>query len=811
VVTPPLALAVRRLSASRSFTLVTVTTLALGIGVNAVLFSLADAVMFRPFPFADQERLVIAGEQVTDTRAEVSYANFVDWRRQTSAFTGLAAMGSSNWTMALMADEPVTVPYRAVSWDFFTVLGAGVEAGRDFSPEDDQPGAARVVVISHGFWQRQFGGDPNAVGRVVRLGDRAFTVVGVMPREFAYPPDAEAWTPLVPAVAGIRGPGLPDFLENRDAAVLHVVGRLRDGVGVSAAREDLNRVIAEIGRAHDRPGNIRARLEPLIDELLGPARSRMWALLAAVAVLLLVAAANVAGLMLARAAARRRDFAVALALGASRGTLARELFVESVLLAAIAGVAAILFAGAALPVVLSTVPGSIPRLHEAVVDFRVAVFAGAIAMFTALSCWIVPLLSLGDLRLERALRPGGRGAAAGLGSPARRLLVGTQVAAAVVLVTCAGLLSRSVHRLGEVDLGFDARNLIAVAMDVPSSLGGASAERVDQFYERALAELASLPGIETVAAATSRPLKGPIGLDSSWQFEGQSEDAADDNPWVNAESISSAYFRTMRTALREGRTFDERDRAGATPVVIVNERLARWAWPGESAIGKRLRTAALDGPDEEPIWWTVVGVAANVRYRELTSVPLDVYVPVAQSPFPAGDLMVRTRGPAAAAIPAIRSRLRAQSVDGVITVALMEQEVAVYEAPWRANLLFFQFFAGLTILLAAVGVYAMLDAGVVERSRDTGVRLALGATAWRVVAQVIADGGRVVLAGSAAGVVAAVTTARLMDAMLFEVSSLDTLTLSAAPLGVLAIGLAACLIPAVRASRLDPVVTLRAE
>ena len=546
-------LAARHLRTAWPFALAAVATLALGIGANVTLFSLADSVMFRPLPLRQPDRLVIAGESFwqtstlsssgeTDVRAEVSYLNFRDWQTRSRAFDALAAMGSSDWPVTLVDGEPVSVAHRAVSGEFFATLGVQAAVGRTIATGDDQRGAPRALLISHGLWQRQFGGDPAIVGRAVTLADGPFTIVGVMPRGFTYPFGTDAWSALVPALASIRRPELPDFLANREAAALHVIGRLNPGATLAAAHADLDRVVRELAGEYGRGGVFYPRVTFLVDELLGPTRRAVWALIGAVTLLLLVATANVAGLMIVQAMKRRREFAVRMALGASRGAIGRQLLCESAILVAIASVVALEIAKAGLPLVVAWVPQDIPRLDEAAVGVRVAAFTTLVGMIMAVLCWMAPALSLDPARLDAALRTAGRTfASGGFSRPARRLLVVVEMAIAVVVLALTGLLHQSVVRLGQVDLGFRAENLLAVDLDPPAELEGATNEAVDRFYDRAISALETIPGVESVGGAGGRPLKGPIGLDSSWLIEGQSTDAAERNSWVNLETITPGY------------------------------------------------------------------------------------------------------------------------------------------------------------------------------------------------------------------------------------------------------------------------------
>jgi putative ABC transport system permease protein len=798
-----------------SWRLVSVSVLLLAGGISAceVLFAVSDAVMFRRFPFAAQERLIIATEHLPGApRAEVSYANYQDWRTRTHAFDDLAAMASTNWTFTMRATEPV-VAYRAVSRNFFDVLGTHAALGRTFQPSEDAPGAARVVIISDGLWRSQFRSDSHVLGRAVTLSDRPFTIVGVMPRGFNYPAGADLWTPLVPALADIRGPSLPDFLRDRSAAVLHVVGRLRPSINLTFAHSDLDRVIRELSAESGRPRQVSSSLTPLIDDLLGSVRVGLWALLAAVGLLLLAIIANVSGLMLIRTATRHREFSIRVALGASTTDLAVQLLFESGVIVAAAAAGAFVVSRLALPVIQSVMASSIPRVDEAAVDVRVVGFVAVVAAMSCVSCWIVPALQVRQVGLGMGLRTGSREAASGrLNRNGRRWLVAIEVATAMVTLAGAGLLYRSVERLNRVDLGFDPHNLLAADIELPESRS-ASRTRADvyAFYERTINEIATMPFVQSVAAVGQRPLKGPIGLDASWEFEGQGAALAKDNPWVNLEPITPTYFATIATPLIAGRVFDDRDRADTQPVVIVNDKLARYAWPGGSAIGSRIHAGGLNLGRRSDTWWTVVGVVADIRYREIGATPLDVYVPFAQSWFPVGDLMIRTTVPAVTATSAVRTRLRQVDPNGIIDVQPMDRVVESQRAPWRTNLLLFGVFAGLTVLVASVGLFAMLTATVVGQSREIGVRAALGATRARIMREVLGEGMKAVVPGSVVGVIAFLASSGFLRSLLFDVSPVDGLTVLGAASALLIVAVGACAFPALRAAGVDPAVSLRSE
>jgi putative ABC transport system permease protein len=802
---------VRSLLSRPHATAIAIVLLALGIGANTTLFALADAVMFRPFPFADQDRLVIAGGLQAGQRDEVSYPDFVDWRTRARTFDDMAAMGSSNWTRPQQRDEPEPLVYRAVSGNFFDVLGARAAFGRTLAATDDARGAPLAIVLSHRFWRRQFDGDPRAVGRTLVLSGQPYTIVGVMPPGFSYPERPDAWIAIVPDVGRFPIPGAPDFTENRNVNVLFVVGRLKSNVSVEMARADVERIARESAVTYGRSTQARVAISPLVADAVGSARTTLWALLAAVVLLVAAAAANVAGLVLVQMSTRRRELAVRMALGASTGTIARALLCEAALLSSAGAVAALVASRAALPLLVTILPQDLPRIEDAVIDLRAVAFTGAVCAFVVAVCGLLPLATLRASTLEPLMRAGGRTATSTRQNRrSRHLVVAVEIAIAVVILTGASLLYRSVQRLTRLDVGFHADRLLAIEVNPPPSLQAGDRSAVHRFYTRVIDAIRTVPTVESVAGVGVRPLKGRIGLDSSWQAEGQSVAAAKRNPYANLEMVTPAYFSTMGVRVVRGRPFTEDDRNGRAPVAIVGETFARRAWPGESAVGKRLRGHQFDEGGTPP-WWTVVGVAVDVRYRDLRSATLDVYVPYDQGEFDISDIVIRTRGSAAAAVPAIRARLRSIDADGLNQFAVMNDELAREQTPWRANLMFFAVFAALTVLIALVGLYGLLASVVAEQVRELAVRAALGASSRRIVAEVLAGAGRTALAGALLGVAAAVASARLVQTMLFEVSPFDARTLVVVPASLLLASLAACLVPALRAARADPIEALRAE
>jgi putative ABC transport system permease protein len=810
-----LRIAARALRRAPSFTAAVVFILALGIGANATLFSIADAVLLRPFPFVDQDRLVVGGESASEPRSEIPYREYVAWRASARLFDDLAVMGSTNWTLHLRGGPAVEiVRHRSVSANFFPVVGAAPVLGRTFAPSEDRRGAPRTIVLSYGFWQRALGGDERVIGRRLPFSEGVFTVIGVMPPAFRYPAGADAWTAVVTDLAAVP-PG-PSFekLEDSNVGVLFVVGRLKAGATLAAARADLNRVIAARHGDGARSIRLESRLTPIVDDILGSTRSALWILIGATSLLLLVACANSAGLLLARSASRRHELAVRRALGASRAALVRQMCCEALLLSALATLAAVAAALVVVPAVRTAMPGDLPRIAEATTGWRTLSFIAAIGVSSAILSWLPPAFQT-NRDLEPALRAGQRSiAGASLRQPLRRLLIGGELAAAVVLLGAAGLMLRSVANLSRLDLGFDPAGLFAISLSTPA---GASAAVVRPAIDRALRESAAMPGVSFAGAVSNRPLFGAVGNDSPIRVEGQTvEEAAARNPIVNTEIVTPGYFDAMRARRLQGRFFTDDDRDTTMPVIVVSDSLAARLWPGQSAIGRRLqipgvqpRTTATQAPRET--MWTVVGIAADVRNREIAAPAFDLYAPAAQSVDSAATIMVRIDGSEAAALAPIRQRLQALNSDGAVSIESMQDIVALREAPWRANLALFGTFAAITVTIAVVGLYALLSQTVTEQARDIGVRLVLGASPARIAAGVIAAAAPIVAAGAALGTFATAASGRLMQSLLFGLDPLDASTLVAAPIVLTIVALAACVLPAARAAHTDPAACLRQE
>ncbi|HEY7510067.1 MAG TPA: ADOP family duplicated permease, partial [Vicinamibacteria bacterium] len=616
-------------------------TLALAIGASTAVFSVVDAVLLRALPFAATDELVTVWLSVPEQNApfvEVSYPFVTAVRRESRALAGVAAMPAVNSPFLLGGAESARVEGRIVTGNFFDVLGARPRLGRVFTEDEDEVGAPRVVVVSHGLWQRQFGGDPTAVGRSVLVDGTPMTLVGVMPREFRYPPGADLWTPLVPIV--------PKLVNDARVGWATILARRAPGASVAAVRAELDAIAANHGWLGERPdpGAVqpvsRSVVTPFRDGFFGASRPALLVLLLAVLLVLLVASANVAALLLARAGARRREIAVRLALGASRARLVRQLLAESALLALVGGAAGVLLAYATLDALVALVPADVPRLADAAVDGRVLAFACSLTLAAAMLAGLVPALLASRPALTEALGAGARDAGPSLHRRWRGLLLGAEAAIAVVLLSGAALLVQTLSNLQRLDLGFDPERVLTFELTGPR--GKYTSPAQVRTLQRTLVErLGAVPGVESAAAVLIRPLWGRVGLDWPFAVEGQPKDEAERNPPLNLQVVTPAFFRTMRMPLVMGRSFTDQDTERTPPVVVISEPMARRYWSGQDPVGKRLQMPMPTAP--YPLTWvTVIGVVPEARYRELQTARYDLYMSYLQSDEPLKHVVLRT-------------------------------------------------------------------------------------------------------------------------------------------------------------------------
>jgi predicted permease len=798
--------AVRTLLRSPGFTIAAVVALALGIGATTAIFSVVDAVLLRPLPYADPDRLTVV---LHGGRDPVAPANYLDWRREASAFTRMGA--AEYWQTNLSGgDRPERVLGLHVTADILPLLGVPPLLGRVFAPEEDAAGRDHVVVLGYRIWQRRFGGDPSVVGRTVALDGAAYAVVGVMPRGFEFPPfwatGAELWGPLP----------LGDRATSRQARSLRVFGRLRDDSSVEKARAEIQTITARLEQAYPA-SNRDVVVRGLDDTVVGGVRHALLILLGAVGFVLLIACANVAHMLLARGAARRREIALRVALGASRARVVRQLLTESVLLASAGGLLGLGLAAWMIRTIVALSRDSIPRLDTAGVDPRVLAATLAVSFLTGIAFGLVPALQASRLDLGRSLKEGERGSSSGAGRHRlRRLLMGSEMALALVLLVGAGLMIRTFVALRAVDPGFRPDHVLSAVVSVSGSRAGEGDRRV-AFYAEALGRIRALPGVTSASAINHLPLAG-----DSWgepfSVEGQPPRRPGERPTADYRIVLPGYFETMGRPLVRGRDFDLRDDLGAPNVVIVNAYMAERHWPGLDPIGKRI---TFSDPAGDPVWLTVVGVARNGARREWAEAAKEeLFLPFLQTKYREAPqswysyltLVVRGTGEPAALVSALRAAVWDTDPDvSISAVQTMDEVVARATASPRFYLLLLGSFASVALALAAVGIYGVMSYSVAQRRNEIGIRMALGARPADVLRMVMGEAIGVAAAGAAAGLAAALALTRLMSGLLYGVAATDPATF-AGVCGVLSlVALLATFIPARRAVRTDPLDALRSE
>lgn len=791
--------------------------LALGLGANIAIFSVAYSVLLRPLSMADQKSLVIIWERAEQQSAsvwEVSYRDFRDWEPQNGSFTQLAATGSINWSLRLMQKEgPVVLPFAAVSGAFFDLLGVRPALGRGLTRADDNRSSPGVAVLSDSAWRNQFGSDRGVIGRTAMVDDgggmRAVTVIGVMPPEFDYPRGAALWLPIASTLGRLSAAAGVDMLEERGLGILYVLGRLRPGVSLAQARADLDTIVGRLTGTGRRGTGRSSVVTPLADHIFGQTRPALLLLIGAAALVLFLTCANVIGLLLARLSARRRELMVQVALGARRSHLMRQAGAEGASLVVIGMTAAIVLALWCVPLLTALAPETVPRLDDvtlrtpAVTGF--ALGAGALA---ALACGVFPLLIV--LRRTSSNVIGSDETTSRTTTlRARSGLLFLQTALAVVLLVAATLTVRSFHAIHHLDLGFDPAEL--VTFDVLAPAGKYGKHENTRFYRHVIEHVRRQPGVSGVAGIYLRPFEfGPIGSGVGVVLEGQSardRDALRRNPTLNAEAVTPDYFNLMGIPLLQGRAFTEHDTEQSPPVVIVSLSAARRLWPGRNPIGKRV-IASYDRPNGD--WQTVVGVVGDVRYRGLTEATFDLYKPYLQSEDAVKHFIVKASEEPASFLRRLRAEIRAMDPYAVVdAVRPMRKVVDSQLAPWRFAALLFSLLAVLALLVAVVGVYALLSQHVAERTREIGIRMALGARRRQIAGFFAARTSRVIAAGLLAGVIAALIAGRSINPLLFGVTSTDTFTYVIVCALLLVAATAGAYRPVRGAMAVDPINALR--
>jgi putative ABC transport system permease protein len=798
----------RMLRKSPGFAIIAVLTLAIGIGANTAIFSVVDAVLLKPLAVQDPSRVVFVQEAWQNIFPNLSVGNFTDLRSQSKSFVSLAA--SSNGSFNLDTTEaPERVEGEGATADYFGTFGVQPILGRVFTPDEDKPGAPRVAVISEKLWRTRLHADPAIVNQPIRLNGLSYTVVGVMPKTFdPLLSNTEIWVPEA---------FNPQQLADHDDHYLAVIGRLRPGVSIAAAQSEANVIAQQLAQQYPLDDKERGlRIQPLTTALFGDQRAVMKLLLTAVGFVLLIACANIANLQLARSRSRQKEMAVRAALGASPRRIVRQLLAESIVLGLVSGVVGVLLAFWGVWWIVAKGPAGVPRLDQAVVDGKTLAFACGVALLSSFLFGFAPALRAASTRLSEAFKEG-IGTSSGSRDRVRSVLVVGETALALMLMAGAGLLIRSAMIVSHLDPGFDVSNLVVgrVGLLGPAYGDPAVARRT---FEKIIAAADALPGVESAAAVSRAPLAGG-GSSNGLIAEGK---PMDPSSFVNAmvQLVSPSYLSTARLPLKAGRDFTLQDRRETTLVTIINQTLARTMWPGQNPIGKRFACCE-SGPKGrmDPVWHEVVGVVGDVRSAGLDQeVQPTFYLPMEQMPPSAWDwvgrtmdVVVRTKG---SAFPANDLRAAVASAAPGIPVynlSSMQQKVAGTLAESHFDTFLVGIFAGIALLLSSVGIYGVLSYVVAQRTRDIGIRMALGATPALVMHDVLWYGVRLTLAGLAIGVVGALGASRLVSSLLYGVQSTDALTFVSASCVLTVVALLASYLPARRATRVDPLVALRYE
>ena len=791
----------RMLMKNPGFTLIVVFTLALGIGANTAIFSIVNAVLLRPFPYEAPERLVIVQERVSGgTGFSPSYPNFADWRTQNTTFDSIAAVRANESFNFTGAGDPERLQGRLVSAEFFSTLGINPQPGRDFLAEEDRPGATPAVILSYGFWQRRFGADQSIIGKELTLNNQSFTVVGITPATFQFGSEADVSVPIGLSAERFRARGSDPGTD--------VVARLKPNLSQQQAETELNLIAARLEQHYPETNKgRRVLLTPLHESFVGNVRQPLLILLGAVGLVLLIACANVANLLLVRSSTRQREMAVRVALGADRWRIIRQLLTESVLLAALGTALGILLAFWGTRFISSQLLDGIPRLQEAQVDAPVLVFTLVVSLLTGLLFGLAPALQASRPNLNEGLKEGDR-ASSGRRQRLRSVLVVGEVALTLTLLVGAGLLLQSFRRVLQVDPGFKAQNLLTMQVSVNNPDG----QQVTNFFEQLQRNVRSLPGVKAVAVSNGLP----FGMANFPTFIIEGRPETENKPSGIRYTVSPDYFQTLGIELIKGRVFTAQDTPNTPTVVIVDEVLAQKYFPNEDPMGKRLKQSPTS-PGLE-----IVGIVRHVEPNSLDGQqpgPAQFYLNFNQIPaerLPGSvrriNLLTRTEVEPASLASAVRGQVTALNKDqAVFNVRTMEQIVAQSIAPRRFSMLLLTVFAVVALALAAIGIYGLMSYVVAQRTREIGIRMALGAQSSSVLRLVITQGMKLALAGVALGLVASVALTRTIKNLLFGVSASDPATFGVIALLLAGVAFVACIVPARRATKVDPLVALRHE
>ncbi len=797
--------ALRMLSKSAGFSAVVILTLALGIGANTAIFSVISAVLLRPLPFSQPDRLVALHGidlRTGETGRPLSYPDFSDLRAQSQSLESAAAYDSSTSTIT-GGGEPLHIDVGVVSANILSVLRAKPLLGREFAATEDKPGT-QVVLLSHRLWRTRFAGDPKVTEKEVVLDGKPYEIAGVMPPEFQFPLDSQPmdlWMTM--AVEG-------EYQKERGSHYLSAIGRLKNGVTLAAANAEAAGISAGLAKQYpDTDGHMGMTLQPEKEAMVGNVRPALLMVLGAVGFLLLIACANAANLLLARAAGRQREMAIRASLGAGKSRILRQLLTESVLLSLAGGTLGLIFAVWGTAALVNLPSLDIPRLASAGVDLGALAFTLAVSVITGIVFGLAPALHASRFNLFGSLKEGGRTATGGTGrSRMRSLLVISQVSLAVVLLIGASLLIESMFHLLHQSPGFDPKGVMAFNLDLPDARYGKPAQSAD-FFKNLLEKVRAVPGVKSASAVMPLPLTSN-SLRTSFEIEGQPM-AKSDLPRTFIRAVGLDYFGTMRIPLVAGREFNERDDRHAPHVIIINQTLARKFFSGENPIGKHMKPGM--NADKSDSTCEIIGVVGDIKHRNLWQPPdPESYVPYEQNPIGAMDIVVRSEADPMTLLPAMRAQVRAiDSELPIYKAQRMEEYVAASVAQRRFTSLLCSIFAGAGLLLAVVGLFGVMSYSVAQRTHEIGVRVAVGAAKADILRLILKEGMGITIIGIVVGLFGTLAVSTILRSQLYGVSARDPLTFVGVILLLALVALAACYIPARRATRVDPMVALRYE
>jgi putative ABC transport system permease protein len=785
-----------------SFSLLAVLTLALGIGANSTIFSFVNGILIRPLPFKAPDALVMLDETAPKRNIDsmgVSFPNFVDWRQRNHVFEDVAAYDDRSFTLT-DGGEPEQLAGGRLSQGLLEILGVAPMLGRTFASAEDSPGGNPVVILGHGLWQRRFSGDPNIIGKTVMINSASRTVIGVMPAGFRFPEVADLWVPLA----------LDDKVWTRTDRGLSAIARLKPGVTIEQARPEMAAVAGQIEQENPVTNEgMSVSVTEVRQALVGDYRRALLILLGGVCLVLLIACANIANLLLARASSRHREMAIRAAIGASRGRIVRQLITESLVLSAVGGAAGLLLAMWGLHLLLAAIPIEFPYWMKFSLDGRVVGFTVAVSLLTGIIFGTAPALAASKVDLNDALKEGGRSGVDGArGGRLRSLLVVAEVALSLVLLVGAGLMMRSFIRLQNADSGLNAKNVLTMVVPLPSAKYKTPEQRSD-FFQHLLERIQALPGVESAGAVSRLPLSG-----SAWgrslTVEGRPVLPVGQAVMINHFVVTPDYRKTMGITLLRGRDFTNVDSKDAPKVTMIDQRLAEEYWPDEDPIGKRVRFGP---PEDNEPWHTIVGVVGEVRHQRLDrATRKSVYLPALQVPLGEMAITVRTRTDPESMTAAVRNQVRdLDPQQPVMSVNTMTDVIA--KSIWQQRLyaILFGVFAVMALILASIGIYGVISYVVTQRTHEIGIRLALGAQAGDVLRLVVRQGMTLTIIGLVIGLAASFALTRLMASLLFSVSATDPMTFVAISALLAFVAFLACYIPARRATKVDPMIALRYE